>query len=236
MRGLPVTIKIKKEKLIKLFVIESSELVQLGLRSLFRKNNLSSQSIFATSIEELLIRAKRIQPSVILLDLLIDNELCLKQIAQLINFYSQSKVLVLVDKNDEYKELQFFQLGVAGVISKYERAELLLKAIHTINNGQLWFSRNIIQQLWQLKFSLDQSPPGDWTASCLSRITKLSARQLDIACLVCKGLPSKLIAKELNLSDRTVRNILSVIYKKMNVKNRAELYLLVMQYNYRITQ
>lgn len=218
---------------IRLLVAESFDLVRIGLRSLF-ENDVSIQLVGEVdSIEELYELTLQQKPDVLLVDLLLNNGGDKADpISKLLSISPQSKILVFSQHTDAHICLQTFRSGAVGVISKNHSAELLLKAIHAIHAGQIWFDRNVTKLLWEGQF--DHNKPaldGIFDAKATS-MSNLSASERQIAFLACKGLSAKEIGSKLLITEKTVRNQLSIIYKKIGVKKQIELCLKAPFYNY----
>ena len=99
------------------------------------------------------------------------------------------------------------------------------------NAGQIWFDRNVTKLLWQAQF--DSNPPVEIQADKRSsEQPKLSDSERHIAYLACKGLSAKEISAQLLVTEKTVRNQLSVIYRKIGAKKQIELCLKAPLYNY----
>ena len=64
-----------------------------------------------------------------------------------------------------------------------------------------------------------------------NRLAALSDRQREIVILLCRGLSNRLIADELVLSDRTIKNYLHTIYRTLGVQSRIELMILLSNRN-----
>ncbi len=113
------------------------------------------------------------------------------------------------------------RLGAVGVFIKDQSAYLLLKAIHSVHLGEVWFDNSLASGLLQ-SFKQDASkahavkPPIE---------NLLTGRELAVARLAIQGLPAKKIAAQLFISEKTVRNQLVVIYSKLGVASQVELVL-----------
>lgn len=216
---------------IRILVAESFELVNLGLRSLFEKHAIIRLIADTNSIEDLFNLTSQHNPDVILMDLLLSNQNYAEDIAKLLQISPQSKVLAFSHHNNEQTHLQTFRSGAAGIISKQHSSDMLLKAIYAIHTGQIWFDRNVTKLLWQAQFS--PKPCAELPAAAkLANPPKLSDSERHIAYLACKGLSAKEISGQLLITEKTVRNQLSAIYKKIGVKKQIELCLKAPLYNY----
>ncbi len=216
---------------IRVLVAESFELVRMGLRALFENHPVIRLVAETNRIEDLFSLTVQHKPDVVLVDLQLNNADCAEYISKLLNACPKSKVLAFSHHNSEQTYLQTFRSGAVGIISKHHSSELLLKAIYAIHAGQIWFDRHVTKLLWQAQFDAN-SLPEIQTDIKASHQPKLSDNERHIAYLACKGLSSKEIGAQLFVAEKTVRNQLSIIYKKMGVKKRIELCLKAPLYDY----
>ena len=213
---------------IRLLVAESFELVRIGLRSLFENHSAIRLVAEASSIEDLFKLATHHKPDVVLMDLQLSGGNYAEHISKLLRSSPQSKVLAFSHQNSEQTHLQTFRSGAMGIISKHHSSDLLLKAILAIHAGQIWFDRNVTKLLWQEQFNPDSSTE----MPMAQQQPKLSDSERHIAYLACKGLSAKEISTQLLVTEKTVRNQLSIIYRKIGVKKQIELCLKAPMYNY----
>ena len=216
---------------IRLLVAESFELVRMGLRLLFENHSAIRLVAETDCIEDLFNLVMQHKPDVIIVDLQLNNSDCVEHIARLLHVSPQSKILAFSYHNSEQTYLQTFRSGAVGIISKHHSSELLLKAIYAIHAGQIWFDRNITKLLWQAQFAPNPSTETQTDSGILQK-SKLNDSERHIAHLACKGLSAKEISLQLFVTEKTIRNHLSVIYKKIGVKKQIELCLKAPQYNY----
>ena len=210
------------EHKIRLLVAESVDLVRIGLHSLF-ENHESIQLVgVADSVEALYMLAPQSKPDVVLLDFLLYGNDFIDQIAKFMNILPLSKILVLTHQNSAHTDLQAFRAGAMGIFNKNNPTELLIKAIHAIHVGQIWFDRNVTKLLWKSQFDNDLSMemPQNSKGTCS---LDLSDNERRIAQLSSQGLSAKQISTLLSISEKTARNKLSLIYKRLGVKKQIEL-------------
>lgn len=215
---------------IRLLIAESFELVRLGLRALFENHPAIHLVAETDDIENLINLAAQHKPDVLLVDLQLSNGDC-EYIPKLLHTCPQSKILVFSYHHTEQTYLQAFRAGASGIIGKHHSSELLLKAIFAIHGGQIWFDRHVTKLLWQAQFG-SNSPTEIQTDAKVLQLPKLSNSECHIAYLACQGLSTKEIGQQLFVAEKTVRNQLSILYKKIGVKSRIELCLKAPLYDY----
>lgn len=208
---------------IRILVAEQYELIRMGLHLLF--DNHPSVCIVAESdnLDDVLNLAAKYTPDIILLDLLLNGGQCIEHIPRLLQVCPQSKILVFSNNNDEQIHLDALRSGAAGIFAKHQNTELLLKAIHTVNAGQVWFDRQITKSLWQSQVS--QPTITAVTDSVQNYQQCLTSRECSVACLASRGFSAKKIGEQLFVSEKTVRNQLTAVYEKLGVKSQVELCL-----------
>lgn len=203
----------------------------MGLRVLFENHPVICLVAETRCVEDLVDLAMQHKPDVVLVDLQLNNGNCIEHISKLLNACPQIKVLAFSHSYNEQTCLEIFRSGVVGIISKQHSSELLLKAIHAIYAGQIWFDRHITKLLWQAQFNANLSPEILTDVKALP-FPKLSESERQVAYLACKGLSAKEISLQLCIAEKTVRNQLSIIYKKIGVKKQIELCLKAPLFNH----
>lgn len=123
----------------------------------------------------------------------------------------------------EADQVALFKLGVHGFCHRDISAELLVKAVESVVNGELWMQRSLITRIID---ELTQGGPAERSGNSVSGgsvIDCLTPRELEVARMVHKGGNNKIIARKLDISERTVKAHLSSIFRKLNIENRLHL-------------
>jgi DNA-binding NarL/FixJ family response regulator len=209
-----------KKKVIGVLIVESHEIIRIGLRTVVESQPLLDIVAETDCFEDALNLIAKHKPDVILLDLLVIDGNCSEHITHLINMCMQSKILVYSNANQEQDHLYLLSLGIAGIIAKYQTTELLLKAIHAVNSGQVWFNKELTKLLWQTQIATSPSNLIDATQTFQQCLSKQESK---IACLASKGLSAKIVAEQLFISEKTVRNKLTIIYQKLGINGQVDL-------------
>jgi len=102
--------------------------------------------------------------------------------------------------------------GVAGYVLKDEIEEAVVRAIHTVMQGDTWFSRSVVDKL--ARPATSEAAPAEKPP--------LTERELRVLQLLMAGKTDQQIGQELNVVDRTVRRYLRNIYDKLGVDTRVE--------------
>jgi DNA-binding NarL/FixJ family response regulator len=211
-----------QEHKIRILIAEGHELIRMGLRALVESSPTLMLVAETHCFKQLPALIESTRPDVILLDVLLNNGQCLQHIPQLLKTFPKTKILAFTGYLDDNLHLTAFQSGAMGIVAKHQGTELILKAIHTIHAGEVWFDRQITKLLRQVQIA-DEAPSNgnaaDSTRFCLTK------RECSIACLASKGLSAKKIGDQLFVSEKTVRNQLTTVYDKLGVSSQVELCL-----------
>jgi two-component system, NarL family, response regulator DegU len=171
---------------------------------------------------------ERTNPDVLLLDLDIAHQRTVQIILKLKKKSVLTKVLILCSVPDEESILGTAKIGARGFILKSTPPSVLIQAIRTIHEGEIWSDTHVnCADIFVEIVARTQVEP---TTRSISDITQvLSKRELETLTLVAKGLSNAEIAKLLFVSPETVKQHLHHIFGKLNVKNRTQAALLLRQ-------
>jgi two-component system nitrate/nitrite response regulator NarL len=139
---------------------------------------------------------------------------------------SDAKVLLLALEREPSNVEDWLKEGARGLVNPQADSAELLKAISTVYAGEFWFNRQMTSRIFS---SLGQ-------AKALSdeqkRIAALTAKEKLVVKAVLDGGGKTLrdTAKDLEISENTVRNHLRSIYSKLNLANRLELFVFAQQH------
>lgn len=143
--------------------------------------------------------------SIILLDIQMPGLNGLEGIKILKEKFEDIPIIVLSASQEESDIQEASQLGAQGFLNKTAKADSILSAISKVLKGDTHFP--VQQRSRTVKEK---------------RTEELTARQLEVLTLLCEGKPNKLIARELDLSENTVRVHVSAILSVLNVSSRSE--------------
>lgn len=123
-----------------------------------------------------------------------------------------ARIVVVSGEADAEAVRCAIDLGAAGYVSKSSSGETMLAALDTVLQGGIFLPAETGQ---------DQPPPALIEAE--QKLSALTPRQADVYRAAARGLPNKLIARELNIAESTVKTHLAAIFQMLDVHNRTEL-------------
>lgn len=211
---------------VRILIVDDQSLFREGLRTL-----LSVQPDFevvgeAVNGEEALRQAAKLRPGVILMDLrmpLMDGVTATQRLRET---SPQCKVIVLTTFDDDELVFDGLRAGAVGYLLKDVSSEKLFEAIRAANRGEYFLHPSITAKVMAEFSRLSRLAPSP--ADSLAE--PLSPREMEILRLVATGASNRDIADTLVIAEGTVKNHLTNILGKLNVKDRMHAVLKAREY------
>lgn len=209
---------------IRVMIVDDHKAILWGLERLVESAGPRMQTVAtASSRAEMLANAAAAKPDVILLDLDLNGESSIDALPDL-QRTSTARVLVLTGERDPATHQAAILGGARGVIGKDENADVLLRAIGQVHSGEAWVSRRLMASvLGSLTAAGAQQTRKDPEAARIASLTQRE-RQIVRAVVRNRGAKGPVIAETLGISEHTLRNHLTVVYEKLGVRNRLDLF------------
>ncbi len=203
----------EKEKIIKVMIADDHNLMREGIKQLLEFDGSIKVIAEASNGVECLDKMKQLEPDVLLLDINMPEKNGLEVLEELKSEKTKTKILILTVHNEIEYLIKAIDIGVDGYILKDSESAELKKAIDTVFNGENYIQASLIPMLNNrlLKKDIDKD-----------KIESLTSRELEVLIQVTNGMANKEIATNLNISERTVKNHISNIFKKIEVSDRTQ--------------
>lgn len=161
--------------------------------------------------------AAKVRPDVVLVDIEADGIQAISRLAS----QFQAPVVALVVQCDAAACAQAVRAGARGVILKDDSPEKIRKALRKVKEGELWLDRATTGRIVK---ELVADPRGGQSDSAV-RFAVLTNREKDIVRALAKldGANGRTLSAQLGISDQTLRNHFSAIYRKLGIPNRSGL-------------
>ena len=195
---------------IRVLLADDHPLVRAGLRATVASARDIAIVGEATTGDEAQRLCRELAPDIVLLDLHMPGPPPGATAAYLREHCPTTRVLILTAHDDDAYVRGLLAAGVAGYMLKDEVPEILLQAIRAVAQGGTWFSQAIAAKL---AHAVSRS------ASDTPRFTE---REEELLRAIDQGWDNAHIADMLHLSEQTVRNYLSRLYAKLDVRTRAD--------------
>jgi DNA-binding NarL/FixJ family response regulator len=204
-----------EDRLIQLLLVDDHEVVRLGLKALFNRTGTIRVVGEAGTMESAVAEAIRLKPDVVLMDVRLPDGDGVEACRDIRAECPDIRVLFLTSYSDETAVLSTVFAGAAGFLLKEIGGSALVQAVEAVARGQSIFAPAAIQRMVA---QMHPESAGEKT----SPEDELSARDERILALVADGKTNKEIAAELGLSDKTIKNLLSVIFQKLQISRRSQ--------------
>lgn len=198
---------------IKVMLADDHVLCREGIKKLIEYDGSIEVISEVSNGEECLNELNRVMPDILLLDInmpKIDGIEVLKEIKK--KKYPIKVIIVTAHNEIEYL-IKAYDLGVEGYIVKDANVDELLRAINCVINGKTYIQPDLVSLLNNRLLMRNSEK---------NKLDSLTRREKEILICLAKGMFNKEIATELKISERTVKNHISNIFKKIDVNDRTQ--------------
>lgn len=196
-----------------ILIVDDDKLVTTSLKMILETD--SSISVLATGNDgkEAITLYEEVKPDVLLMDIRMEHMTGIEAAKKILEKDANARILFLTTFLDDEYIIEALHLGAKGYILKQEY-ENIIPALKAVYSGQNVFGNEIISKIPDL-----MNP----TTSFSYEQYQISEKEYNIIELIANGLSNKEIAEELYLSEGTVRNYLSIILEKLDLRDRTQL-------------
>lgn len=200
---------------IKIFIADDHSMVRQGLKQLLELGDeievIGQTGDGSTAVEDIL----RLKPDVALIDINMPVINGIEVTKILKEKKSKTKIVILTIHNEIEYLLKAIDEGADGYILKDSDFDILIEAIKTVNSNQSYIQSSMAVQL-----AKKLNEPND--DNYKKYINELTKREIEVLILITQGLLNKEIAQKLYISEKTVKNHVSNIFKKIGVNDRTQ--------------
>lgn len=204
--------EVKMEK-INVMLVDDHSMIREGLKQLLEFDGTIKVVGEASNGVECLEKIYTCNPDVLLLDINMPEMNGIEVLKKMKADNSQIKVLILTVHNEMDYLMKAVDIGVDGYILKDSESLELKKAIMAVKDGENYIQPSLIPALNSQLVNRDSDK---------DMISSLTNRELEVLVQVANGMFNKEIATNLNISERTVKNHISNIFKKIDVSDRTQ--------------
>jgi DNA-binding NarL/FixJ family response regulator len=190
---------------IRVLIADDHAVVRQGLRTFLDLQDDIEVVAEAADGEAALAAAREAQPDVVLVDLVMPNVDGIDVVRRLGEAAPDARAIVLTSYIDDDRLFPVLRAGAAGYLLKDVQPQELVEAIRTVNDGGALLHPKVAARLLQ---ELATDP--------------LTPREREVLVLIGRGMANKVIARELSLSEKTVKAHVSSILAKLGVADRTQ--------------
>jgi NarL family two-component system response regulator LiaR len=198
---------------IRILIADDHAIVRKGLRTLIASD--ASMELVGEAADgiEVVLKARALQPDVILLDMVMPRQDGLAAIRQIKAENTEARILVLTSFAEDDRVFPAIKSGALGYLLKDSSIDNLLQAISDVYHGKSSLDPTVARMLIREINKPSNLPPTP---------DPLSEREAEVLKLVAQGLSNGEIAASLIIGERTVGNHISNILSKLHLANRTQ--------------
>lgn len=210
---------------IRVIIVDDDPFVRSSLSTILNAQDNIETCGEGSNGNEAIALFDQCHPDILLIDVQMPEKNGLEAAQEILDQHPQARIVFLTTFADDEYIIAALRMGAKGYLIKQEVANIAL-ALHSIMNGHNVLGNEVLERVDTLmKSVLDTERP---KTADFARLKErgLSDRELEILELVAQGLNNKEIAAEAYMSEGTVRNHISTILQKLDLKNRTQLAVL----------
>lgn len=197
---------------VRVLIVDDHEVVRLGLISLLQRRFQVVGE--AASVVEAVRMARQVQPDVVVMDIRLPDGSGVEACREIRGERPETKVIMLTSYPDDEAVYGSIMAGASGYLLKQTRGQSLAEAIERVARGESLLDPAITDKVLE---RMRQMAKGE-----SDELGQLSPQEQKILLAIAEGKTNKEIAEEVFLSDKTVKNYVSSILSKLNLRRRSE--------------
>ena len=214
---------------LRVLIIDDHTLFRDGLQGLLERHNIDVVGSLGDGHEGIRL-AQELKPDIVLLDMRMPGISGLEVLKQLQQSKFESPIAMLTTSNDERDLVEALRNGAKGYLLKDMEPDDVVAALREIVKGETVVAPNLTQILARVVKGepiLESEP---------SPIDDLTPREAEILSLLAEGQSNKVIARNLGISDGTVKLHVKAILRKLNIHSRVEAAVIAVEHGLRASK
>jgi DNA-binding NarL/FixJ family response regulator len=215
--------------MISVLIVDDQELMRESLKILIDANEAMRAVGLARDGQEAIRMVRDLRPDVVLMDIRMPELNGIECTRAIKEFAPETKVIILTTFNDDDYIFNAIKAGADGFLLKGVSKSELFSSILTVHEGCSAIDPQSAKKIFKLVGRLASPAASSDRISSTPEEGELSAIELRIVQLIGKGCSNKEIMSILNLAEGTVRNYISNVLRKLEMKNRTQLAIFAIQ-------
>ncbi|WP_279222254.1 response regulator transcription factor [Anaerophilus nitritogenes] len=209
---------------IRVLIADDHELMRQGLKQIIELEDDIKVVELAVDGEDTIKKSQKLKPDVILLDINMPNMNGIQALRRLKDMGTDSKIIMLTIHEDQEYLFETINIGASGYVLKDAESSSLVKAIRDVYLGHSYIHPSLASSLVKEYNKHDKSDD-------LYKKDKLTRREYEVLGLIAEGKNNREIADNLFISEKTVKNHVSNIFRKIEVSDRTQAAIYAYKHN-----
>ncbi len=210
------------EDVIRVLIVDDDPMVSMSLKTILEAEGKIEVVDIGDDGLDALNLYESCMPDVLLMDIRMKNMSGLDAAAYVLEKYPDAKILLLTTFNDDEYIIKTLNIGAKGYILKQDFAAIS-QSVVLVSKGQTVFGSEVMSRIPEIIENCKSNAGGSTDDERLFKQQGINDRELQVIILVSEGLNNKEIADRMFLSEGTVRNYISVILEKLELRDRTQL-------------
>ena len=214
--------------MVKLLIVDDQELMRDGLATILNLKSEIEVVGVASNGQEAFEKAGDLLPDIVLMDIRMPVANGVKGTKLITSTYPDIKVLMLTTFNDSALIFEALDEGASGYLLKDMPTDAIVKAIMTVQSGGMVLPKELTADIVR---EMRKNQTVDHTSEVPEIIKELTEREVEVLNKLGLGLNNKEIASQLFISEGTVKNHVSNLISKLNLRDRTQAAIFAVRYN-----
>jgi two-component system response regulator DevR len=201
--------------MLKIMLVDDHEVVRLGIKALLSNYPTYEVVAEAANADEAISTAEEYEPDVIIMDIRLPGRSGIEATKEIMEVLPDTKIIMLTSFAEDDLLFDAINAGAYGYILKQIGSDDLINALDAIGRGEALLDPALTQKVFRRVREASRKATDEAFAT-------LSDQEIRILALISEGKTNKEIAADIFLSEKTVRNYVSSILSKLNLKTRSE--------------
>lgn len=198
---------------MRIVIVDDDQLVSISLKTILEASGQVEVLGIGKNGNEAIALYEKYHPDLLLMDIRMETMTGLDSAKIILEKYKDARILFLTTFSDDEYIIQALNIGAKGYLLKQD-FESIVPALKAVHSGQSVFGGEIISKIPELMYGNKKFEYNRYG---------LNEKEFQLVQAVAEGLSNKEVAKRLFLGEGTVRNYLSTVLEKLNLRDRTQL-------------
>lgn len=200
---------------LRILLVDDHEVVRVGVRALIERQPGMEVVGEAGNVEEAVSQTEQLSPDVVVLDIRLPGDDGLEACRQIKHLRPETRIIVLTSYPDDHVLFDAIACGADGYVLKQIGSEALIQALERVGRGESMLDPLVMDQVFAKVREARRQERADAFAG-------LNAQEMQILARIAEGETNREIGAALHLSEKTVRNYVSDLLRRLGLNSRAQ--------------